>query len=78
MDDGWPKGKAEASELMGGSSTDVIQRFQQEHDWFWQEAHRIGENIREGLPVNLGGINPHLRMHQEFPDDIVDWLLYEP
>jgi hypothetical protein len=59
-------------------AADPGQRFQQEHDWFWQNAHRIGENRREGYHPLMRDINPHLRMHQEWPDDLQDWIQDEP
>ncbi|PQE20520.1 hypothetical protein CJF30_00001830 [Rutstroemia sp. NJR-2017a BBW] len=47
-------------------------RFRQEYDEYWQEAHRRGENSREGLPSWFGP-NPYLGMHQEWPDDMDYW-----
>ena len=49
-----------------------IQRFRQEHDAFWQSAHRIGENYREtGMPY--GPRNPFFRLAQQWPDDVYLW-----
>jgi hypothetical protein len=59
-------------------SAKPAQRFQQEHDWFWQEAHRIGENDREGFHPLYEGVNPHLRMHQEWPWELREWIEDEP
>ncbi|KAM3086245.1 hypothetical protein ACMFMG_000382 [Clarireedia jacksonii] len=47
-------------------------RFRQEYDEYWQHAHRLGENARQGLP-RWWGPNPYLRMHQEWPDDMNYW-----
>ncbi|PSS16531.1 hypothetical protein M430DRAFT_19520 [Amorphotheca resinae ATCC 22711] len=51
-------------------------RFNYEHDWFWQNAHRVGENLREGFDPR-SGINPNLRMHQNYPDDLDRWVRRE-
>ena len=56
----------------------VKQRFQQEHDGFWQHAHRIGENLREGFPALYSGINPNFRMSQGWPDELQEWIQDEP
>lgn len=54
----------------------LLQRFQQEYDYFWQEAHRRGENSREGFS-SWAGINPNFRMHQEFPGNVPAWIRRE-
>jgi hypothetical protein len=54
----------------------LVQRFQQEYDYFWQEAHRHGENRRQGLP-DCYDVNPNFRMHQEFPDEVPSWIRRE-
>ncbi|KAE9371420.1 hypothetical protein N431DRAFT_545678 [Stipitochalara longipes BDJ] len=51
-------------------------RFRQEHDWFWQEAHGIGENRRQGLPFN-DPINSNFFNHQQDPWDLPDWVRWE-
>ncbi|EPE28312.1 hypothetical protein GLAREA_09432 [Glarea lozoyensis ATCC 20868] len=48
-------------------------RFQQKHDWFWQNAHQTAENIRQGLHPHLG-VNQNLQMHQQWPQDLNDWM----
>jgi len=55
----------------------LLKRFQQRHDWFWQEAHRLGENRREGLPHGFPS-NPFLLMHQQVRADLDDWCNYGP
>ena len=50
------------------------QRFRQEHDWFWQESHRIAENLRQRLPP-YSGINQNFLMHQRRPEDLNDWVV---
>jgi hypothetical protein len=52
----------------------LLQRFRHDYDWFWQEAHRTRVNEWLGLPIQ-GPSNPFFRMHQEFPVDLVDWIL---
>jgi hypothetical protein len=54
-----------------------LQRFRQEHDWFWQEAYRVGENYRQGYSP-AAGTNPFLAMHQNWPDDVDDWIRNDP
>lgn len=48
-------------------------RFDGSHDWFWQDAHRLGENMRQGLP-KYGPVNPFLLMHQGNPSDLDLWM----
>lgn len=50
----------------------LSQRFQQHHDRFWQDAHRLGENYREVLPG--WPPNPFLYMHQRRPHDLDRWV----
>ncbi|TVY82014.1 hypothetical protein LSUE1_G005330 [Lachnellula suecica] len=57
-------------------NSDGPKRFRQEHDEFWQNAHRIGENNRQGLPP-MDDINPFFRMHQQWPDDVDQWMWNE-
>jgi hypothetical protein len=52
------------------------QRFNYEYDWFWQEAHRVGENMRQGFR-RQSAVNPNLRMHQNYPNDLDDWVYRE-
>jgi len=52
---------------------DGPRRFQQEYDYFWQEAHRRGENRRQGLPYYYD-INPNFIMGQQFPADLERWV----
>lgn len=54
----------------------LFQRFGYEHDWFWQEAHRAGENMRVGISPHAE-INPFLRMHQCRSSDLGQWILAE-
>ncbi|KAF8850201.1 hypothetical protein BDZ45DRAFT_633260 [Acephala macrosclerotiorum] len=49
------------------------ERFRQEHDWFWQEAHRLGTNRLFGPLGMRMGPDPSLLMHQELPYDPVSW-----
>ncbi|CAG8961711.1 hypothetical protein HYFRA_00006251 [Hymenoscyphus fraxineus] len=51
-------------------------RFRQEHDWFWQEAHRVAENRRENLP-DWYDVNQNFQMHQCWPSDLNDWAVTE-
>ncbi|TVY24312.1 hypothetical protein LHYA1_G007927 [Lachnellula hyalina] len=55
---------------------DGPKRFRQELDEFWQEAHRIGENYRQGLPLTSVR-NPNFRMHQQWPNDLQNWMIDE-
>ncbi|KAJ8057992.1 hypothetical protein OCU04_013165 [Sclerotinia nivalis] len=49
-------------------------RFRQEYDSFWQGAHRRGENYKYGWNHLRGENNPWMRMHQEWPTDLEDWM----
>lgn len=52
----------------------MLQRFRPEHNRFWRDAHRIGENRREGLPRSAG-INPYFDHHQHQEEDVLQWML---
>ncbi|KAG9245791.1 hypothetical protein BJ878DRAFT_533657 [Calycina marina] len=69
----WPNPRKMGSDW----NYDGPERFQQRHDWFWQDAHRIGENDREQLPQSFGP-NPFLHMHQQDPMDFPQWIMDEP
>jgi hypothetical protein len=51
----------------------LLQRFRQDYDWFWQEAHRTGVNYMLGRPVDYPS-EPFFRMHQQDRADLVDWI----
>ncbi|KAN0096382.1 hypothetical protein V8E51_015187 [Hyaloscypha variabilis] len=57
-------------------NTQGPRRFRQGHDWFWREAHRIGENRRQGLPFD-DPINTNFFNHQRDPLDLPDWIRWE-
>lgn len=81
MGSGWAVDGPRARHLPRDSEwcfANAKQRFQQEHDWFWQHAHRIGENLREGFPALYSGINPNFRMSQGWPDELQEWIQDEP
>ncbi|KAE8451638.1 hypothetical protein EG329_003095 [Mollisiaceae sp. DMI_Dod_QoI] len=48
-------------------------RFRQEHDYFWQEAHRLGTNRNLGPLGQYQPPNPLFLMHQEWEDDPMFW-----
>jgi len=48
-------------------------RFRPCYDQFWQEAHRAGENLREGFDPQAP-INPNFLFHQHRADDLDDWM----
>ncbi|KAG9232860.1 hypothetical protein BJ875DRAFT_64920 [Amylocarpus encephaloides] len=70
-------GKEVNPRKMGSDWThDGPKRFRQEHDWFWQDAHRISENRREGLHPHTGP-NRNLQVHQQWPQDLNEWMVGE-
>lgn len=72
-----PKVSGCCCSLLAESPLTQSQRFRYEHNWFWQEAHRRGENYRQGLNP-AAGINPFLAMHQSWPTDVDDWVRDDP
>ena len=53
-----------------------LQRYEAKYDYFWQDAHRLGENRREGLSPQTG-INPMFRFHQDDLQDLEPWIAVE-
>jgi hypothetical protein len=51
----------------------LLQRFRQDYDWFWQEAHRTRVNEWMGRSPH-GPSEPFFRMHQDGRDDLPDWI----
>lgn len=51
----------------------LLQRFRQDYDWFWQEAHRTRVNYMLGRPI-YGPSEPFFRMHQDMREDLADWI----
>ncbi|KAH8593484.1 hypothetical protein B0O99DRAFT_714726 [Bisporella sp. PMI_857] len=71
------KGKLIDPKAMGSEWNSMgPKRFEPKHDMYWQDAHRVGENYREGF-IREFSARPNMQMHQNSIWDLNDYIHYD-